>query len=548
VKPGAAEPTTVAGRYRLDSLIASGGMAEVWRAHDARLDREVAVKLPLAHLRSRPDFIERFRREAVAAARLNHPRVVRVYDTGSDADLGAFIVMELVDGPSLKAILAQGGLALGPAVELAAQVAGALDFAHRAGVIHRDIKPANVLVAPDGPKVADFGIAKAVTMTSDMTETGVTMGTARYLSPEQVEGKTLDARSDIYSLGVVLYELLSGQPPFDADTDLVLALKHVTTEPKAPSSSNPSVPAWLDDLVIKALAKDPSDRFADAAEMARALRSRPVDAQATAPALAGAALAQATPTTAAGGARWVGGAGDATSALAPEDPTTGWTTPAGTQPEPAGGPTSTPAPIPAPVPGRPSGGFGPRSRLWYVGAAAVALVLVAAVAGLVSARLGNSGHPGSPPVTAPGQSSVQIPVSAAHSLNPAPGSGTEHEELVGNLIDGNPSTYWHTQQYTNPSFGNLKDGVGVYLQLRSPAKLGDLVISSPDTGWSYQVYEADQPSSDLAGWGRPVASGTVSSPSTSKALGGRQAGYVLVWVTHLSSSNQVRIGELSLFS
>jgi len=125
---------------------------------------------------------------------------------------------------------------------------------------------------------------------------------------------------------------------------------------------------------------------------------------------------------------------------------------------------------------------------------------------------------------------------------------TEHEELVGNLIDGNPSTYWHTQQYTNPSFGNLKDGVGVYLQLRRPAKLGDLVISSPDTGWSYQIYEADQPSSDLAGWGQPVASGTVSSATTSKPLGGHQAGYVLVWVTHLSSADQVRIGELSLFS
>ena len=546
VKPGAAEPTTVAGRYRLDALIASGGMAEVWRAHDTRLDRQVALKVPLAHLRSRPDFMERFRREAVAAARLNHPRVVRVYDTGSDADLGAFIVMELVDGPSLKAILAQGGLALGPAVELAAEVAGALDFAHRAGVIHRDIKPANVLVAPDGPKVADFGIAKAVTMTSDMTETGVTLGTARYLSPEQVEGKALDARSDIYSLGVVLYELLSGQPLFDADTELALALKHVTTEPKAPSASNPAVPAWLDDLVIKALAKDPADRFAGAAEMRQALLSRPVDAGAPAPARAGAAPARATRPLSAGSVTTTARPGrpdDATSALALDDPTTGWTTPP-TGPEPDGGPT----PVPAPVAAGPTPGLGARSRLWYIGVAAIVLVLVAAVAGLVSARLGNGGHPGSPPVTAPGQSSVQIPVSAAHSLNPAPGSGTEHEELVGNLIDGNPSTYWHTQQYTNAGFGNLKDGVGVYLQLRNPAPLGDIVISSPDTGWSFQVYEADQPSSDLAGWGQPVASGTVSSASTSKALGGRRAGYVLVWITHLSPSDQVRIGELSLFS
>ena len=543
VKPGAAEPATVAGRYRLEAMIASGGMAEVWRAHDTRLDRQVAVKVPLSHLRARPDFIERFRREAVAAARLNHPRVVRVYDTGSDEDLGAFIVMELVDGPSLKAILSERGLALAPAVDLAAEVAGALDFAHRAGVIHRDIKPANVLVAPDGPKVADFGIAKAITMTTDMTETGVTLGTARYLSPEQVEGKPLDARSDIYSLGVVLYEVLSGEPLFDADTELALALKHVTTEPKAPSAANPAVPAWLDDLVIRALAKDPADRFGSAAEMRQALKAHPVGAN-------GAVTPAAAPRAGTPGPAAIGDArpvrpDDSTSALAHGDPTTGWSTPVQApyddRPAPPG-----PAPESGPIYSRV--GLGARSRLWYVGAAAILIVLAAAIAGLVSARLGGGGNASTPPVTAPGQSSVQIPIAAAHSFNPPPGSGTEHEELAGNLTDGNPTTYWHTEQYANPDFGNLKKGVGVYLQLSNPAKVGDLVISSPDTGWDFQVYEADQPGSDLAGWGRPVASGSVSSASTSVALGSHRAGYVLVWITHLPSSDEVRIGELSLFS
>ncbi len=475
MQTGTEAPRIVAGRYRLDGLIASGGMAEVWRAHDDLLDRQVAVKVPLGPLRLRPEFMERFRQEAVAAARLNHPRVVRVYDTGSDPDLGAFIVMELVDGPSLKSVMAERRLSTEQAVELTADVAGALDFAHRAGVVHRDIKPANVLVAPDGPKVADFGIAKGGARSSDMTETGITLGTARYLAPEQVEGKVLDPRSDVYSLGVVLYEMLCGQAPFDADTDLALALKHVTADATQPTRCDPSLPAWLDEVVMKALAKNPDDRYASAAEFRRALLAKP-------------------------------------GAVRPD-----------------------------------------RNRFWLLGALGAlgaAIVVVAAVVGLVSARLGdNQGKTvSSTAVTAPGQSSVQLPVAAAHSFNPPPGSGTEHEELVGNLIDGNPATEWHTEHYANANFGNLKGGVGVYLQLRSATEVGDLVISSPDTGWNFQIYESNSAPATLAGWGTSVAHGTVNSATTSVARGGHKTGYVLVWITHLPPSDEVSIGELSLFS
>lgn len=537
----------VGGRYQLDALIASGGMAEVWSARDALLDREVAVKLPLEPLRGRGEFTERFRREAVAAARLNHPRVVRVYDTGTDPDRGSFIVMELVEGPSLKTVMASGRLMPERAVELAAEVAQALDFAHRAGVVHRDIKPANVLVAADGAKVADFGIAKASERPSDMTETGVTLGTARYLSPEQVEGKPTDARTDVYSLGVVLYEMLCGQAPFDADTDLALALKHVTSQATRPSDCSSGVPDWLDSVVMTAIAKDPSDRFATAGDFRAALLSEGHDGAVPGPARQPAPAAARRPGRATFNGR-DSAAKDRTTALPTQNDGpaanggTGWARSSITALADTGSHAIDPAGLASQPVLRPRG--------YALAGLAIAAVLVAAGVGMASAWLNhrNASSHRTTAVTAPGLSSVQLPVAAAHSFNPPPGSGTEHEELVGNLIDGNPSTYWHTETYDNQSFGNLKSGVGVYLQLRTPSKVGDLVISSPDSGWAFQVYESSQAQSTLDGWGTSVAHGTVTGPTTSVALGGRSAGYVLVWITHLPPSDQVRIGGLSLFS
>ena len=226
-----ASETVLAGRYRLVRPIARGGMAEVWEGHDVVLDRPVAVKLLHAHLASDETFLERFRREAVAAAGLAHRNVISTFDTGNDQG-HAFIVMELVVGQTLAAALTAGPLPPALAIRIAAEVADALEYAHRAGMVHRDVKPANILLFDDGRvKVSDFGIAKAMAG-GDLTQTGTMLGTTKYVSPEQVEGKALDGRSDVYSLGVVLYEMLCGEPPFKAETDMATALMHVRAEPR----------------------------------------------------------------------------------------------------------------------------------------------------------------------------------------------------------------------------------------------------------------------------------------------------------------------------
>jgi serine/threonine protein kinase len=255
------------GRYQLTRFIASGGMAEVWEGRDIRLARLVVIKMPLPHVRQLDHAMTRFRREAVAAAKLSHPNVVAVYDTGTDGP-DTFIVMERVVGESLAELLArEGPMSVERAVTIAAQVAAALDFAHRAGVVHRDVKPANLLVTSDGVvKVADFGIAKAV-QDEGLTDTRATLGTARYAAPEQLDGGTPDARTDVYALGVVLYEMLCGRAPFRADSEIAVAMAHIRDAPVPPSKLRPDLPGWLEGAVLRALAKRPDDRFVSAAEM-----------------------------------------------------------------------------------------------------------------------------------------------------------------------------------------------------------------------------------------------------------------------------------------
>ena len=253
------------GRYVLREVLGTGGMATVWRARDEVLGREVAVKVLSAQYAADPGFLARFDREARHAARLSHPRLVTVFDSGVDGDM-PFIVMELVAGPTLRQVLDQAGmLPAGEAVRIAAAVCEALEVAHAAGLVHRDITPANIVLAGGGEvKVLDFGIARADGGTG-VTGTAVVLGTAAYLSPEQASGRPAGPQADLYSLGCVLFEMLTGAPPFSADSAVGLAYRQVHDDPGPPSARRPGLPERLDQITARLLAKDPAARPASAA-------------------------------------------------------------------------------------------------------------------------------------------------------------------------------------------------------------------------------------------------------------------------------------------
>jgi beta-lactam-binding protein with PASTA domain len=321
---GDAAPPIYNGRYELRNQIARGGTAQVYLARDLLLDRPVALKVLFPELSSDSSFVERFRREAQAAANLSHPNIVPVFDWG-ESERTYFIVMEHVDGEPLSAVIrSQAPLPAMRAAAIAGDIAKALSYAHRHGVVHRDVKPGNVLITRDGQvKVADFGIARAVGSDDSVTQTGLVMGTATYFSPEQAQGLNVDGRSDVYSLGVVLYEMVTGRAPFAADTPVAIAYKHVSEIPVPPREIEPSVPVALDAVILRAMAKNPADRYATAEDLHADLQRFAAGVPVLAPAVMGGMHTQAMSTgpglattllqTPAGGAATVaalGAAGD----------------------------------------------------------------------------------------------------------------------------------------------------------------------------------------------------------------------------------------------
>ncbi len=501
----------VGGRYRLVARLAQGGMAEVWEAVDDVLTRPVAVKILLPHLAADEAFVARFRREAISAARLSHPHIVSIYDTCGEGDVEA-IVMELVRGTTLRHLLDdQGQLHPRRAVEIAVQVADALEHAHANGLVHRDVKPGNILLSDDGRVlVADFGIAKAAEEGADLTEVGQVVGTAKYLSPEQVEGSPLDARSDVYALGVVLYEMLCGRAPFSGDNATTTAVARLTSEPLRLRQVKAGIPRSLEEIVVRAMARRPADRYASASALCTALEH--VDLRKVEP---------ADDRTVAG---VVTGA-DATS----------WSPP---RPRPSSERAAAGSGARGPGTERPPPRFVQTERQWLVPAALIVVVAVTlAVVGILLGRT-TMGRDLFDVVgeRRPGGASAAVAVTGVESFDPF-GSGGEHDDELPALLDPDPGTAWTSEKYNSPDLGGLKDGVGVVLSLAEVAELDELALSSPTQGWAAAVYVAERPAANLAGWGDPVDTKEGIEGDATFDLGGQSGGAVLVWITDLGDGS-----------
>ncbi len=502
----------LAKRYRLDRRLAHGGMSEVWVATDTILDRQVAVKLLKASLADDPVVVERFRREAIAAAGLNHPYIVSIYDTVEESGRAA-VVMELVPGRSLRSLLDESGrLGIDETLVIGRAVAAALSHAHQAGLVHRDVKPGNVLVTPEGRvKLTDFGIAKAVERRhDDLTAENVMMGTAKYLSPEQVLGFPLDGRADLYSLGLVLYECLTGKVAFTGATDGAIAIARLQRDPAPIRKSRPEVPQVVADAVTCLLARRPEDRPATAAA-ARAM------------------LAEAA-----------NGRDDVTLPPLPPPPAA----PAGDR-LPPGGPPAEPD-----VDDREAA---PRSRrrLAVIGTAAAAVLAVGAIA-LASRDRGSAAGaqsgvdaatataPGSVPATVGPLGSEQpgpVTITGIQELDPPPGDGKENPAGLVALTDGDAATAWTTVCYES-KYLYPKEGVGLVLGLSGPVAGQELRVQWPAGPWRASVYTAENPGADVRSWGQPVARRGSEQPGEARfALGDGNGRYVLLWLTQLARSD-----------
>jgi tRNA A-37 threonylcarbamoyl transferase component Bud32 len=487
----------LSGRYRLESKLGSGGMSTVYLAMDEVLDRPVAVKLLHREISEEADQLERFRREARAAARLSHPNLVGVIDAGED-DGRPYIVFEYIDGRTLKRRLQEEGrLPVDEAVAYAIEIGRGLIAAHARKLVHRDVKPQNVLIDPDGrAKVTDFGIARSLEQ-QGMTATGRVLGTTDYVSPEQAMGEDVDERSDVYSLGVVLYEMLTGDVPFRAETQVGVAMKHVNEPMPDVQAKRPEVSAAVAAVVDRATTKDPRDRYATVAEMVRDLEQT-LEVEA---------------------ARRGGTSGEATSVLdsVPDERRR----------------------------------LGRRRRISGPGVVLAIVIIALAAAAVIFATRLDLGDSGSP---APrGTSEVKLSNAAASEFDPeGDGQETGTEEQA---IDGNPTgTAWSSEHYDSPDFGGLKDGVGLAIDAGSSVPAKQLVIRALTPGYDAAIYEVNSsPPSDLSGWGRPVANVRDGGETERVALPGKPAESFLVWITKAPQAQddpgryQMEISDIQLF-
>ncbi|HYY34607.1 MAG TPA: protein kinase [Gaiellaceae bacterium] len=419
----------IGGRYEVEELVGTGGMSSVYRARDTVLERPVALKILHEHFSSDPEYVERFRREARAIARMNHPNIVTVIDRGEFKDR-QFIVFEHVDGETLKDVVArEGPLPVPQALALTQQVALALAFAHEHGVVHRDVKPQNVLLDENGTaKVTDFGIARSIDPEDALTETGTLLGSSDYIAPEQASGQRVDARSDQYSLGALLFELLTGEVPYTGDGFMAVAMKHLRDPVPSARARRREVPADVDAIVRRAMAKRPEDRFPSMGALMAAIDAALTDH-----------------------------GGDETRVVSPAAP-------------------------PAPPPGRPTRPPRRRPRRRRRAGLPLLFALLVLVGGAVAIGLLMRGTGG-----LGGGSAAKVHVKAIADYDPF-GDRTEHPAEVPAATDGNPSTFWTTEGYESFS----KPGVGLVLDAGHPMELTELTVISDTPGFTAKIQASNR--------------------------------------------------------
>ena len=471
----------IAGRYELEELVGSGGMSNVFRAHDRLLERTVALKILHEQYTSDADYVERFRREARAVAQLAHPNIVTVIDRG-EQDGRQFIVFEYVEGQNLKELSSQGPLDPREAIRLALQVAGALSFAHQRGLVHRDVKPQNVLLNDEGQaKVTDFGIARSLDV-HGVTQTGTVLGTSDYIAPEQARGQKVDPKTDIYSLGAVLYELLVGEVPFSGDTFVTVAMRHVSEPAPSVLERRPDCPVRLDFAIQRAMAKDPADRFSSMDEFCAELE---------------ACLAELE-----------GRDGDGATMIIPPAPRRRRTRPTRER------------------------------RRFPVGIALIVLLASLLVAGGAYLLLSNDSakkalHVSSAPAK-------PVPLTGVLGYDPEGDNGDEHTDLAGEATDGNAATAWKTEEYQPGGFA--KSGVGLVLSAPRPVALGTLTVDGGGTPFSAVIQASDsQDGGFVTVSDRKDVSGTVTFPIDTH---GKKYRYSMVWLRLPSKEGQALIREV----
>ncbi|HEU4449084.1 MAG TPA: protein kinase [Gaiellaceae bacterium] len=487
----------IADRYELEELVGSGGMASVYRAHDRVLERRVAIKVLHEHFSHDPEYVERFRREARAIARLAHPNVVTVIDRG-DWEGCQFIVFEHVEGETLKSLVSrEGPLPVRRALELAHQIGRALAFAHELEIVHRDVKPQNVLVDADGTaKVGDFGIARELDADDALTETGTLLGSGHYVSPEQASGERADEAGDQYSLGVVLYELLTGEVPYPGENVMSIAMRHVTDPVPSVRARRPEVPERVEAVVARALAKRPDERFPTMDAMVAALEVCLADEAARDP-------------------------------LVAEEDT---------------GVLAAPRALPGRA-ARPARAAGRRRRLGLLAAVLAAAAVVAGSLVALEVVLGE-GAPSLPGTGGDGgeeggNGGVAVPLTALADFDPD-GDDVEHPEAVPAATDGDQATFWTTETYEVFE----KPGVGIVLDAGEAVPVSRLVVRSDEAPFTAVVMAGDEPEGPFEEVSDAEEVDRRSSFEVD--LGGESRRYFLLWITALDG--RAHVNEVRAFS